>query len=197
MFPFTMVDEDQSSKYGTKITLFNLATFIVTLSCVIFFVLQSSGEMEKFFSDMTSVSTRTLPYSKIRNPTIVVCLKEPFKTGNYPETMDEYRNQTYSFGEVFAGVHPGDSEGLRVVPTATFWYGMCFVMKVPETWHSELTLTFNTGLIPMNMYYVDKGQELCIIFGMHFCNVFIKKVMLASNTFETHVRVRKRVRTPG
>ena len=197
MFPSTMVDEEQPSKYGTKITLFNLATFIVTLSCVIFFVLQSSGEMEKFFSDMTSVSTRTLPYSKIRNPTIVVCLKEPFKTGNYPETMDEYRNQTYSFGEVFAGVHPGDSEGLWVVPTATFWYGMCFVLKVPETWHKELTLTFNTGFIPMNMYYVDTGQELCIIFGMHFCNVFIHKVVLASNTFETHVRVRKRVRTPG
>ena len=197
MFPFTMVDEDQSSKYGTKLTLYNLATFILTLSCVIFFVLQSSGEMEKFLSDMTSVSTRTLSYSRIRNPTIVVCLKEPFKTGRYPETLDEYRNQTYSFGEVFAGVHPGDSEGLRVVPTATFWYGMCFVLKVPETWHKELTLTFNTGFIPMNMYYVDTGQELCIIFGMHFCNVFIHKVVLASNTFETHVRVRKRVRTPG
>ena len=191
------MDGNQSSKYATKMTLYNLAILILTLSCVIFFVLQSSGELEKFLSDMTSVSIRTLPYPKTRTPTIVVCLKEPFKTGRYPETMDEYRNQTYSFGEVFARVHPGDSEGLRVVPIATFWYGICFVLKVPETWRDELTLTFNTGFIPMNMYYVDTGQELCIIFGLHFCNVFIQKVVLASNTFETHVRVRKRVRAPG
>lgn len=71
------------------------------------------------------------------------------------------------------------------------------MLKIPETWHGELTLTFNTGFIPMNMYYVDKGQELCIIYGLHFCNVYIEKVVLASNTFETQVRAMKRVRAPG
>ena len=47
------------------------------------------------------------------------------------------------------------------------------------------------------MFYVDKGQELCIIYGLHFCNVYIEKVVLARNTYETQVRVKKRVRSPG
>ena len=199
-----MVDDNQAIKHGTTkdsllttLTPYNLTKFILILSCVTFFVLHSFGEIEKFFSNMTSVSTRTVTDLEIRMPTIVVCLKEPFKIGRYPETMDEYRNYTYSFGEVFARVHPGESEGLEVTDIATFWYGMCFVLKVPETWHAELTFTFNTGFTPMNMYYVDKGQELCIIYGLHFCNVYIEKVVLARNTYETQVRVRKRVRTPG
>ena len=200
-----MVVENQVSEHGitkdnflTKtLTPYNITKCILMLSCVIFFVMQSFGEMEKFFSNMTSVSTRTVTDLKIRKPTIVVCLKEPFKIGKYPQTMDEYRKLTYSFGEIFAKVHPGESEGLKVTDIATYWYGMCFVLEVPDTWDAELTLTFNTGFVPMNMYYVDKGQELCIIYGLHFCNVYIKKVVLASNQFETQVRVRKRVRSPG
>ena len=152
--------------------------------------------MEKFFSNMTSISIRTVTDLKIRKPTIVVCLKEPFKIAKYPKTMEEYYNLTYSFTEVFADVHPGPSEGLEVKDIATFWYGMCFVLEVPDTWEAELTLTFNTGK-KVNVYYVDKGQELCIIYGSHFCNVYIQKVVLTSNTFETQVRVQKRVRTPG
>ena len=152
--------------------------------------------MEKFFSNMTSISIRTATDLKIRKPTIVVCLKEPFKIAKYPKTMEEYYNLTYSFTEVFADVHPSHSEGLEVTDIATFWYGMCFVLEVPDTWEAELTLTFNTGK-KVNVYYVDKGRELCIIYGSHFCNVYIQKVVLTSNTFETQVRVQKRVRTPG
>ena len=114
-----MEENNQPKKLRTTdsllatLTPYNLIRLILTLLCVILFVLQSFGEMEKFFSNMTSVSIRTEEDLKVPKPTIVVCLKEPFKMGRYPETMEEYRNLTYSFGEVFARVRPGESEGLK------------------------------------------------------------------------------------
>ena len=57
--------------------------------------------------------------------------------------MEEYYNLTYSFEEVFANLYPGEEEGLEITVAATFWYGRCFVLRIPDAWDAELTMTFN------------------------------------------------------
>ena len=65
---------------------YNIARIILSLTCVIFFVLQSYQEMDKYFSDMKSVSTKTMKDVAVPIPNIIVCLDEPFKTYKYPST---------------------------------------------------------------------------------------------------------------
>ena len=52
---------------------------IITQICITLFVLQSHQEVIKYFSGLTSVSTRTEAVLDLRYPIIAICLTEPFK----------------------------------------------------------------------------------------------------------------------
>ena len=101
-------------------------------------------------------------------PTVVICLKEPFKMDKYPVTQEEYRNLTYSMGEIIDTdkSSPNISQGLVLAEIATFYDGMCFVLEIPEDWTypKRVFIALKTHKT-LHVYFVDKGQELCILYA--------------------------------
>ena len=83
------VDSYKMKKYSSS---FTIARVVLTLTCVIFFVLQSYQQMDKFFSNMTSVSTRKMKDVEVQIPNMIICLNEPFKSDQYPKTLEDYYN---------------------------------------------------------------------------------------------------------
>ena len=79
---------------------------MVTGLCLICFVLQSHKEIEKFLTNMTSVSTqlKSGEEENIRLPRFAVCANEPFKSDKFPETLDEFLNLTYSKNELLGAM---------------------------------------------------------------------------------------------
>ena len=147
------------------LSAYNIAKVSLTLICVILFVLQSYQQMDKFFSNRTSVSTSKVKDVVVRIPNIVICMEDPFKTKNYPTSLQEYQNITYSAHEVFKYV-PDD---LKVTSIAS-WKGICYLLR--RNPHSDVTMFDMTFKMTRNMkiYYVDRGQELCIKYVLVFCN---------------------------
>ena len=169
---------------------------MLSLVCVIFFVLQSYQQMHKFFSNMTSVSTRTMKDEAVRIPNIIVCLEEPFKTNKYPKSLEEFYNITYSADEVFYKL----SDEFKVTSIAT-WEGMCFLMRRrngydPKSDHTEFFMAFNITK-HIKVYFVDKGQELCLKYGLVNCDVQIEAILSKGHGNDIAVSAKKILRVPG
>ena len=166
------------AKMFNRLSLINFARVMVTLTCLILFVLQSNKEIAKFFSNMTSVSTHYMSgiEADIRLPHIVICAAEPFKSDKFPETLDEYRNLTYSKDEIIATLWPEETDDgtrIKVTEIATISHGMCLVLETPSWLFIGLNLTQEVVV-----YFVDHGQELCIISGTINCDVPIQSMVL-------------------
>ena len=77
-----------------------LLKFSIMATCCLLFVLHSYQELDKYFRGMTSMAMRTEKDLSLPFPTIVICLKDPYKKDKYPATSEEYRNLTYSLDEI-------------------------------------------------------------------------------------------------
>ena len=173
----------------------------IMATCFLLFTLQSYREVDKYFSGMTSVAMRKESNQNLPFPTIVICLKEPFKRHKYPVTSEEYRNLTYSLEEILDtdNSSPNISQGLVVEEIATYLNGMCFVLRVPEDWTypKHVFIALKTDRI-LHVYFVDKGQDLCILYGSQ-CgkNVrngrFVTQEMLDTGIVIVRLKVEKRV----
>ena len=165
-----------------------------------FFLLQSRKEVEKYFSNVTSSSTEYMSDKEvdIRLPRIVICLaNDPFKSAKYPETLDEYNNLTYSQDEVIGHI----GEGSNVTEIATSQYGKCFIWELPRILtHPTKDIHDRNDLIGFNttkeirLYFIDHGQELCIIYGVVYCDVQLTNVVLDKYYHDIKIRAKKTVR---
>ena len=173
---------------------YQIARISLTLLCVTFFVLQTYQEMEKFFSNMTSVSTKTVKNANVRFPTIVVCLDEPFKSNKqYPKSLEDFYNITYTIEEVFYTL-PDD---LEVTSIATFFSGMCYLLKrAKESDINHYWLEFRIAK-DIRTYFVDKGQELCLVYGLMNCNAHIEPTLSKGYGNDIVVAAKRHIRVPG
>ena len=169
------------------LTPFVIARVFATIACLIFFVLQSQKEMTKYFSKITSASIQAKTNIDVRLPKIVICSQDSFKSDKFPKTVEEYINITYSKKEVIGtgGVEMKSlgmklMDGVNVTEMATFMYGMCFVLEIPEDYNNKLQHNKDTQLhvnIPLNTtkemyaYFVDHGQEACLENTVPNCDV--------------------------
>ena len=170
---------------------YNIAKVTLTLTCVILFVLQSYQQMDKFFSNMTSVSTRKVKDVVVRIPNIVFCLEDPFKTKKYPMSLQEYHNITYSAHEVFKYV-PDD---LKISSIAT-WEGICYLFR--RNPHSDETIFEISFKITNNMkiYFIDRGQELCFKYGLFLCNMPLEASLSKEHGIDMIVSTKKFIHVP-
>ena len=174
------------------LSTYNIARIVLTLTCVIFFVLQSYQETDKYFSNMTSVSTKSVKNANVRFPTIIVCLKDPFKIKRYPKSLEEFRDITYTADEVFYNV----PNSYKIKSIATIWQGMCFLLERTKGSDPVLYMTFKITQ-DLKMYYVDKGKELCLIYGLAFCDVQIEETLANAHGNDIAVSAKKFIRVPG
>ena len=145
---------------------------------------------------MTSISIQGVTrVVDIQIPQIVVCLKEPFKGTKFSQSLEEFREMTYSYGEIFGGLHPNGSRGMKVKEIATFVYGRCFVFEMPENWKEGALIGFNTTK-QVKVYLVDKGQELCVVNSLVWCDVQIEAIVLREFFHESKTKVKKIIREP-
>ena len=167
---------------------FSIAKLIITVGCLVFFVLQSHKEMKKFLSNVTSVSTQ--PHRrdvKIRMPRMVLCLDEPFKSDKYPDTAEEYYQSIYSKDEIIGNIF--FPSGVQVTELTTFYYGSCYMLTIPEE-SSWIIISLNLAK-DVILYLVDHGQELCIINHVAFCDVPIQGMVLKQFFHDILIRARK------
>ena len=171
----------------------SISRITITIACLVFFFLQSHQEMVKFFSNRTSVSTRFVNDVEMRLPKVVICLDEPFKADKFPMTVEEYLNLTYSQDEVIGKLWPNALQHgtiINVTDIATFWYGRCFVLELPKNWES----TYRARLYALGkykIYFVDHGQELCVINGLIHCDMTVEPIILGKSYHEVTVKAKK------
>ena len=114
------------------------------------------------------MAMRTETNPKLPFPTIVICLKEPFKVEKYPVTPEEYHNLTYPLEEVIdmSNSIPNISQGLVAEEMATFYDGMCYVLKVPQdfSYPNLVFISLKTDKL-LHVYFIDEGQELCMLYS--------------------------------
>ena len=177
----------------------------VMVTCCLLFILQSYQELGKLYKNMTSVAIQTETNEKLRYPTIVICLEDPFKREKYPATLDEFRNITYSLGEIvdIDTTSPNISQGLVMNEVATYFHGMCFVFKLPEDWlYPEWAFIGLKTNKTLHVYFVDKDQELCIIYSSQCRKDVRNRKFVFQNTGNTgmvlaRLKAEKRVKSDG
>ena len=127
-------------------------------------------------------------------PNIIVCLDEPFKTYKYPRSLQEFYDITYTADEVFKHV----PKNFKITSIATIWQGMCFLLKRTERSSTEIYMTFKRRMTQdIKLYYVDKGKELCLIYGLAFCDVQIEETLANAHGNDIAVSAKKFIRVPG
>ena len=151
----------------------NLIRVAIATVCVILFIMQSYQEVDKFLSRITSVATRKEVINDIPFPRIVVCPIDAFKEGSFPQTTEEYINQTYSSDEIIEhiSIYDGDhSEKIEnFTEIATFGFGRCVLLEMSENLrHSNWDLHMSMH-VPSSLYIVERGQELCLKY--FFCPI--------------------------
>ena len=148
---------------------FLLKIAIIT-TCSLLFILQCYQEVEKYINGIESLASSVEHSDKLQFPTVVICLKEPFKMDRYALTQDEYRNWTYPLAEIIDTDRsiPNANHGLSVKEIATHYEGKCFVLQPPKnlTYPHYFFIGLKTNK-SLDVYFIDKGQEPCIIYGSH------------------------------
>ena len=184
------------AKMWNRLSLFNTARIAVTFVCLICFALQSQREIKKFLSNMTSVSIRYMSgkEANIRLPRFAICADVPFKSVKFPETVEEYLELTYSQNELISDYQiDGQSielDNVNVTEVATMYYGRCYIVENP---HPVVIVGLNITS-PANLYFIDHGQELCIINSVQYCDVAIQSVVLKHFLHDIKVGAEKMVK---
>ena len=175
---------------GTHLTPFNIARVIVTFACLILFFLQSRRVIGNYFSNMTSTSTRYISGKEadIRFPRIAICAKDSFKSDKFPETLDEYLNFTYSQKELIGDFFFDDD--YKVTEIATIYYGRCYVLESSRP-RTIIALNVTKEVL---VYFIDHGQELCIINSIKTCDVQIQSIAINNFYHDSSVKANKLVR---
>ena len=154
------------------------------------FMVQAYNEINKYFKEITSVTIRTEDSHSIQDeqhPGIVICMKKPFKREASVTTLGEYNETTYSINEIIDkdSLHAD----LNVTEIATWYYGRCALLKAPEDapndYNIEVTLNTTEEVV---LHFIDKGQELCMIYGR--CDEFVSTATVRSNVSIVVVRVK-------
>ena len=183
----------------------SVARLTIIIVCLISFFLQSHQEIVKFLSNRTSVSTRFVTDVEMRYPKVVICLDEPFKSDIFPMTSEAYLNSTYSLNEVFVYLWPNVSRSgpiervlgsINVTEIATFWYGRCFVLEIPLKWarartKDRMILAELNAIGKYKVYFLDRGQELCVINGPVHCDKTFEPLILGKLYHEVRVKAKK------
>ena len=179
------------------LSLSKAARIIVTALCLICFVLQSHKEIEKFLTNMTSVSTqlKSGKDENIRLPRFAVCADEPFKSDKFPENLDEYLNLTYSKNELLGAMSydkiddvANDLDQFKVTEVATIYYGRCYIVEIDDP------VVFVGLKIEATLYFIDQGQELCVINSILGCDVQIESVDLHKFHYDIRIEANKIVK---
>lgn len=84
---------------------------------------------------------------------------------------------------------------MRVTEIATFVYGRCFVFEMPRSWKEGLRIGFNTTK-HVRVYFTDKGQELCLVNSLVWCDVQIEAIVLREFFHESKTKLKKNIREP-
>ena len=175
---------------------YNIVKIIVTSACLIFFVLQSKQEIEKYFSNVTSFSTTIMTDKEValRFPRIVICVADnPYKSDKFPETLEEYTNLTYSRDEVFGTIF-GSTNKSHVTELATYRYGRCYVLEISPNGDGESHLIGFKIRKNLRIFFIDYGQELCIIYSVLHCDVLLHNVVLDKYWHGVKIRSKKTIR---
>ena len=145
-----------------------LLKVFIRATCCLLFILQSYQEVVKYFMGMTNLASYVEHNDNLPFPTTVICLRDPFKMEKFAINVEEYRNWTYSLDEIIDTDRsiPNKSQGLVAEEIATNYEGNCFVLKPPENWtYPEMVFIGLKSNKSLNIYFVDKGEELCILYG--------------------------------
>ena len=115
------------------------------------------------------------------------------KPGLPPRTLEMYNASTYSLNEILNESMLGP--GLNVTEIATLYYGRCVLVEPPKEvsndYHTEFFLSTKEQIV---LHFVDKGQELCIIYGR--CDEFISTATMGNNATvlaRVRIKVKKKV----
>ena len=128
------------------------------------------------------------------HPDIVVCLKEGFKEGKFPRTLEEYVNFTYSSDEIISR-KVQISDTINITEMATLSQGRCVLLNIPKHFtHSQwLHISIHKR---SKVYLVGKGQELCIIY--EYCEKPPEMVELTgAHITMIRIRAKKKVQSDG
>ena len=88
----------------------------------------------------------------------------------YALDLEEYLNSTYSLTDIIDTNKstPNTSQGLSVKAMATYYEGNCFVLRPPDNFTYRHPRQVFIGLKTnqaLHVYFVDRGQETCILYG--------------------------------
>ena len=177
-------------KMWTFLSKLNIARMAVTLMCLICFALQSQREIIKFLSNKASVSIQYMSgkEANIRLPRFAICADVPFKSDKFPETLEEYTNLTYSQEELISVIW--GEKNYNVTEVATIFYGRCYIVEHPE----PVVIVGLNVTSQAILYFIDHGQELCIINSIQYCDVAIQSVVLKYYLYDIKVEAEKMVK---
>ena len=154
------------------------------------FMIQACAEIRKYFKEVTSVTIRTEDSQSIQDeqhPGIVICMKKPFKHGTPVRTLEEYKESTYSVDEIIdkGSLHAD----LNVTEIATWYSGRCALLRAPGDAPNDYNIeAFLNTTEEVVLHFIDKGQELCMIYGR--CDEFVSTATVRSNVSIVIVRVK-------
>ncbi len=97
---------------------------LLFLICLAFFLSQSTREIRKYFSHLTSTATRTYVEPHLHYPVISVCHKLPFKTSEFLSSRRIYVANSYTFDETFVNESfepPLDNGKFEIQTLDTMW----------------------------------------------------------------------------
>jgi predicted regulator of amino acid metabolism with ACT domain len=91
----------------------------ITLICMALFGIQSSKELKKYFSNLTSTAILTHNDESVGYPTIVVCSKQGYKKSQFSQTLEMFDKNAYSYQDIFfnGSFYPENMTNVMVIHT--------------------------------------------------------------------------------
>lgn len=140
LFP---VENFADRKTNKKNALFSILQFIIIISCVILFVLNSYAIFIEFIRDPTIISTKVekSPDRSLQYPLILICNESAFKEPVMSTDIDGYRNDTMALEDFLIDIITVKNAGqaiLDVKPRSikqnieelfTAFHGTCFLVR--------------------------------------------------------------------
>ena len=81
-----------------------------------------------------------------------------------------------------------DLDQFKVTEVATVYYGRCYIVEIDEP------VVFMGLKIEATLYFIDRGQELCVINSILGCDVQIQSVVLHKFHYDIRVEANKIVK---
>ena len=173
-----------------------IARFVILIGYLVPVIYQTTGEFKNYGSNLASTATWTEEDANPNYPTVVVCLKRPFKTKSFALTAQEFENATYTFDEVFYPQTLSPSNKIVVTTLFTRYLGRCFSLAIDPSVTHETFVSFKLR-DPRNteVFMVSKHQEVCVLFGL--CNTYYPLVRPARELSEIWLSVHKKIGKPA